>query len=75
MSKTSLPGFTAEASLYNASAHYRMLETDSVGEFGQQVEPQMLPRELRCYFDCLDSVGSEEGWSDICAHACTHRRL
>ena len=75
MSKTSLPGFTAEASLYKVSAPYRMLETDRVGEFGQQVEPQMPPRQLRCYLNCLDSVGSEPGWSNICAYACTHGGL
>jgi len=64
-----MPGFTAEASLYRRRTHYRMMETD-IGEFDQPVQPQ-LPRQLRCYFDCLGSVGNEEGWSDLCAWFCT----
>jgi len=74
MSKTSLPGFTAEVSLYQQGELYRSLETDRVRKFGQ-VEPQLPPRLLRCYFNCLGSVGGEEGWSDLCAYACTHGGL
>jgi len=75
MRKTSLPGFTAELSLHQAGVQHRTRETDGVRKFGQQVEPQLPPRLLSCYLNCLGSVGGEEGWSDLCAYACTHGGL
>jgi hypothetical protein len=66
-----MPGFSADMSLYSGSVHYRAAALNQ-GTRSRTVEPQMPAGPLGCYFRCLGLVGSEPGWSDICAYACTH---
>ena len=65
-----MPGFAAEASLDKTGKHYRIAAVFNLRRDGH-VEPQ-IGRELTCYLKCMSDVGSEEGWSDICAYHCTH---
>ena len=67
MSKTNLPGFTAEASLYRMSGHYQSVATQSYSSGEQWVISQLRASggiggtgltidpeqcELRCYWIC-----------------------
>ena len=71
VNEVSMPGFTAEASIGKTGGHYKLAAGFSVRPSGE-VQPQ-IGRELACYLKCMSQVGSEEGWSDICAYYCTHR--
>lgn len=65
-----LPGFTAEASLYRASEHYRKARTVNAMANNQKIVPQRIPL-CEVDQDCLNAC-SLSGWGSACWRMCCH---